>query len=112
MRMDFTYPQGTDYTLNVTVKDSAGVTTDLTGYTVRGQARPSYDGSLSFQFVCTLLSQITNTGQFAAAIPKTAITSVLSDQQSLVYDIEIESSSGTVTRVLEGVITVTPEVTR
>ena len=29
-----------------------------------------------------------------------------------VYDLEIESSAGNVTRILEGQVTVTPEVTR
>ena len=42
----------------------------------------------------------------------TATQTTAIEEAIYVYDLEIESSAGSVTRILEGQVTVTPEVTR
>lgn len=110
---NFDYPQGTDYTITVTYNDVNGVPVDLTGYTAAGQAREAYDSlSPEFTFTCTILNQITNTGQLTVVIPNNAITTVLSNKLNLVYDVELTNLALKKTRILQGKITVLPEVTR
>lgn len=113
MTFNFTYPQGTDYPLTITVNDELGVPVDLTGYTLAGQAREKYDSvSAYFSFTLALKDQILYPGQFTATIPDNAVSDILSEKKKVVYDIEITSIGGDRRRILEGVITITPEVTR
>ena len=112
MAFNFTYPQGTDYILTVSATDEGGVALDLTGYTFKGQFRKSYEGKLEFSFTFEQLDQITYPGKFKAKIADNAITTILSEPIEMVYDIEIKSPAGLVTRILEGRCTITPEVTR
>lgn len=112
MAFNFTYPQGTDYVLSITVNDENNDPLDLTGYTFRGHLRRTYSGTLEFDFTMESLDQAIYPGQFKAKIANTDFTTIIDAPLKLVYDIEIVSSGGLVTRVLEGVCTVTPEATR
>jgi hypothetical protein len=113
MSYDFTYPQGTDHVITVTLNGSNSLPIDLTGYTAVGQARQEYNSvSPTFSFVISILNQIDNPGQFTIKINNNAITTILSKSLNLVYDVEIVDSSLNRTRILEGRILVTPEVTR
>lgn len=98
--------QGTTFSFSFTLSNADGTDKDLTSYAVSAQIRKSYYTNTKVDFT-------------TETIPlEGEITLRLTDSQTselkagrYVYDVEIESSSETL-RVLEGIITVTPEVTR
>lgn len=101
--------QGASFSNTVQIKDADGDGFDLTGYTVRGQIRRNYNsGSAAATFVTDLFDA--ENGYFEFSLTPLQTTGLKAG--CYVYDIEIESGSGTVDRVLEGQATVTPEVTR
>jgi hypothetical protein len=105
--------QGATFTLSLVWRDSEGDAVDLTGYSARMQVRPSVT---SEDVLLTLDSDgngITlggNTG--AVAVLATAAQTELIAAKRGVYDLELEAADGTVTRLLQGAVTISPEVTR
>lgn len=102
--------QGATFSLSITVADANGNALNLTGYTLRSQMRRSYGATSSTSF--TVASATPATGELTISLTD-AQTSALKAGR-YVYDVEIVSPAGAgseVTRVLEGIITVTPEVT-
>lgn len=98
--------QGTTFTLSVELANDDGTPKDLTTYTVNSQLRKSY---YTNTFTAFTTSKINLTGEITISL-SAAETSALKAGR-YVYDIEIEDPSETV-RVIEGIVTVTPEVTR
>ena len=105
--------QGSTYTLALTYKDSAGVPINLTGYTAAMQLRKTVNSatatlslsSPSFGIVITGA-----TGLIDITITATQSRDLVAD--IYVYDLEITSGSGVVTRLIEGSAVVSAEVTR
>ena len=96
-----------------------GTAVNLTGYTARMMARSDYTASTATLSLTTGGSGITlggtagtiTLGQTAAQTA--SLGSALANAQTqLVYDLELVSSGTVVTRLVQGVITVYPEVTR
>lgn len=112
-RYDLEIKQGATLSLTATWKDSTGTAVNLTGYTARMQVRATYDSSSTILSL-TSGSGITLGGS-AGTIAITAsatTTAALSAPWSGVWDLELVSGGGEVTRLLEGAATVSPEVTR
>jgi hypothetical protein len=100
--------QGTTYSLTITVSDATGEAVNLTGYTLRSQLRKSYGATSYTAF--TAASASPTTGELTISLTDTQTSALKSGRY--VYDVEIVDTNNAVTRVLEGIITVTPEVTR
>jgi hypothetical protein len=101
--------QGSDFSTEVVVSDSAGNAADLTGYLVTGQLRKTYTSSTAVSFVCTITSAINGTISLALS------NSTTNDLKAgrYVYDVEIQNGAGgDISRVIEGQVTVNPGVTR
>lgn len=112
-KQNFDIPQGADFLYTITLYNDDETPINLTGYTFRGQARKAYKSSkIEFSFVFALLNQLTDTGSFTMALPDTFYPGVMESELSFVYDVEMVSSSGVITRVISGTVTVIPEVTR
>jgi len=112
-RYDLEIKQGATLSLTATWKDSTGTAVNLTGYTARLQVRATYDSSSTILSL-TSASGIT-LGGAAGTIAITAsatTTAALTAPWSGVYDLELVSGGGEVTRLLEGTATVSPEVSR
>lgn len=111
MHYDFTLYQGSDLELTVVLKDSEGVTRDLTGYSFRGEAKRSLyqeEADLVFSFESTDLAN----GQFKLRVPAYTSTSVpLRQKTKLFYDVEMYTDDK-IERILMGKIEFDPEVTR
>ncbi len=110
---NITINQGATFELTITWKDSAGTAINLTGYTARMQVRETYS-STSTIVSLTSGSGITlggAAGTIAILISATT-TAALTAPFSGVYDLELVSAGGVVTRLLQGAATVSPEVTR
>ena len=113
-RFDITINQGATFELTITWKDSAGTAINLTGYTARLNVRETYSSSTAVLTLTTENGGITlggAAGTITLAATATA-TAALTAPFSGVYDLELVSGGAVVTRLLEGVATVSPEVTR
>ena len=101
--------QGSTFSTTVYVKNDDETAFDLTAHTAAGQIRKSYSTSTKVDFTLEIADPAT-LGQINASL--TATQTATLEEGRYVYDIEVTSTSGTVTRVLEGIITVSPQVTR
>ena len=106
---DITIEQGATFTFSVTV-----TALNLTGYSARMQGRTTH-ASADKIINLTSGSGITIAPATDSVITITisaAVTAAIAAPSYGVYDLEIESVSGVVTRLLQGTYQVTPEVTR
>lgn len=100
--------QGTDFSATIDVVGGANNDVfDLTSYTAKAQMRKNYASSTAVTFVCSdnnTLGQIT--------LQLTSNTTSTIEPGRYLYDVEITSTAGEVIRVVEGIATVTPGITR
>ena len=101
--------QGADFTTTVTVNDSDGTALDLTDYTALAMIRKTYDSATATTFTSTFDSDRT-TGKITISLTDTQTTALESGRY--VYDLVITDASSTKTRVVEGIATVNPSVSR
>jgi len=101
--------QDADFTTTVTVNDSNGSALDLTNYTALGMIRKTYQSSTATTFTSSFVSPRT-TGQITISLTDTQTAALESGRY--VYDLVITDASGNKTRVVEGIVTVTPSVSR
>lgn len=99
--------QGTDYITNVTLTDDAGDAISLNGYTGAGQIRKYYTSTNAVDFDVTVGG---NTGIVTLRLTSDQTNSM--EAGRYVYDVELTDTGNTVSRVLEGIVTITPGVTR
>ncbi len=112
-RYDLEIKQGATLSLTATWKDSNGAAVNLTGYTARAQVRETYAASSAI-ISLTDTAGITlggSAGTITLTVSATA-TAALTAPWAGVWDLELVSGGGVVTRLLEGAATVTPEVSR
>lgn len=110
-KRNLTIEQGATFTENLRWKDSAKNGFDLSSYTARLQIRTDVDSAT------TILDLTSGGGEIVLGVKGTiditvssAVTTGLTPQNA-VYDLELEAL-GVVTRLTEGKVTITPEVTR
>jgi hypothetical protein len=108
---DLFLEQGTTFSTELTLTDSNGFPYDLNDFTIRGQARKSYYSS---NVVINFTSVVANANSGIVTLTANSnTTAAISATQKLVYDVIItDQTFGTVTRVLEGQIFISPSVTR
>jgi hypothetical protein len=117
---NFTIEQGATFSKVITWKDSSGAGINLTGYTITGKIkRKTSDQNALATFTATLANQGSNPGQFTLSLTATvtaslpSVTGPTAEKALLecVYDVEATTGS-TVYRLLEGIVSVSPEATR
>jgi hypothetical protein len=102
--------QGANFSSDVTVKDANGNAFDLTGYTTEAKLAKGYSSTRTRTSMTSVIA--TDAASGVVALAMTAAQTAALDAERYVYDVEItETSTGTVTRVIEGLITVRPNVT-
>ena len=100
---------GSDYSVIVTVRDSLGQPINLTDYTVKSQLRKSYKSSVFFDFDATVYDG--PTGKIRLALSNDVTDEI--EPGRWLYDVEITfGDGGPKRRVLEGIATVTPQITQ
>ena len=105
---NLTIDQGADFSATINLNNLDGTDFGLSGYTVKSQMARTY-ASTTKTSITTAINNAT-TGEIILSLTNTE-TSALSSGR-YVYDVEItQTSSGTKTRVIEGQITVYPQVT-
>mgnify|MGYP003141364233 CR=1 FL=1 len=105
---NFILEQGATFNRILTVKENNSAM-NLTNYTVASKMRSTHDsGTVVGTFTCT----ISDATAGEITMQMTNSTTAAIEEGIYVYDLEITNSAGTVTRLMEGNITVNPEVTR
>ena len=99
--------QGATFTSDVTVKDANGNAFDLTGYTARAKLAKGYQSTKTRQDITTTSASATE-GKVTLSLTADQTTAL--EDTRYVYDLEIVSGA-VVTRVIEGIISVRPQVT-
>jgi hypothetical protein len=99
---------GSDYSNIITVSSTSGQPLNLSGYSVASQMRKSYSSSTAYAFTATVYDAAN--GKVRLQLSASA-SSVIPAGRWL-YDVEITSPSGTKTRVVEGIVTITPQITQ
>lgn len=105
---NLTADQGSDFISEITVEDYNGNVSNISNYTARGQVRRTYLSSTSVDFNAT----VSNPTSGELTIELTSAQTSAMKAGRYVYDVEIVSSGGTVTRVVEGQFEIMPSVTR
>ena len=106
--------QGATFSRVFTYQNNAGDAISLTGYTPRMQVRASLEAADTiFDLTDGDGVEVTDgaNGEVTVTIPATD-TASLTPGDRLVYDLELENGSGTVIRLVQGILTVDGEVTR
>ena len=102
--------QGSDFAIDLTITEE-GVAKNLTGYSGRAQIRSTHtSSSVSASFNCSIV------GLATAGVMKLALSAATTAAMApgvYVYDLEIYTANDAVVkRLLEGTVTLSPEVTR
>lgn len=98
--------QGTTFSTRLSITDSNGQNINLTGFSAAAQMRKHYTSSNAVNFMTSL----TNTGFVTLGL--SADTTANLAPGRYVYDVELTDSQGRISRIVEGIVTVSPNVTR
>ena len=110
---DIIADQGATFLRTISLKSSKRLPVALTGYTGRMHIREIVTSNEIIEAQTTENGRITigaSSGTITLLIPPLDMEEI--DPGTYVYDVEIESPEGEVTRVVHGKFTVRPEVTR
>ena len=105
-KLNTTMDQGSDFLCSFTVSHANGSVFDLSGYTAASQMRKHADSEEAINI---------NVGLSANGMVELYLASSnteLIEQGRYYYDAEVEDSYGNRYRIVEGLITVTPNMTR
>lgn len=109
-----TIDQGANWFINFLYKDTSGNAVNLTGYTAALQIRETYAStSTLLSLTSSPAAGITITaGTGTIAVTATAAQTGAIATGVYVYDCEITDGAGVVTRIVQGEVYLSPEVTR
>jgi hypothetical protein len=108
---NFTIEQGATFNLLMTWKID-NVAVNLTGYTARLQARIDVDETETILSLTTGAGITLGGAAGTISLDQTATQTALLPKGEYVYDLELQSSGGIVTRLLQGELNISAEVTR
>lgn len=105
-RVNLIIDQGTTFSSTFELVDDFDDALIVNDFTARGQIRKHYSSNSYTNFTCTLTD-----GQLVISLD--AVQTANLTPQRYVYDVElIDTVANSVTRIVEGFVTVTPEVTK
>lgn len=107
--IDFGVDAGSTWKISMTWNNNDGTPIDLNGYIGRMYLKRDYNKPISFEITTENGRMTLGTGTIAWTVTDED-TSTLSGQY--IYDIELQSFLGEVTRLYQGSINISPEVTR
>lgn len=105
-KVNIVIDQGTTFNTTYIIHNNNDEPIDFTTYTANSQMRKSYSSSNSFVFGVSLSSN----GEVGLSMSANTTASITAGRY--VYDVEVEDASGSRSRIVEGIVTVTPQVTR
>lgn len=99
---------GSNYVNIISAVDTINQPLILTGYTVKSQIRKSPTSTTFYNFTATIYND--TLGQIKLEL--TAVQTAAIASGRWLYDVEITSPSSIKTRVIEGIVTITPQITQ
>lgn len=109
-RANLRIDRGATFSSDVTVTDTDGSAFDLTGYTAQAKMAKGYDAVNTRVTLTTEIANDATTGVITLSLTADQ-TKDLDAPARYVYDVEItKTSDSTITRVIEGIITINPDV--
>jgi len=105
-KANLTIDQGSDYTTTITLTDGAGTPINISTYTGNGQIRKYYTSTTAVDFDITTADN----GNITLSLDSNTTNNMIAGRY--VYDVELTDISGNISRVLEGIVTIKPGVTR
>jgi hypothetical protein len=99
--------QGSDYLVTINVESANGAIVNLAGYTAEAQMRKHFTSSTSYTFQTSI-----NAALGTITLSMSSNTTNTIPPSRYIYDCEVTSNTGIKTRLLEGIVTITPQVTR
>jgi hypothetical protein len=105
-KVNIVVDQGTTFNTSFTFTDESDTPIDFTSYTAASQMRKSYSSSTSHAFTVGL----TSTGVITLGMSANTTTQITAGRY--LYDLEVTDANGVRSRLVEGIVTVTPEITR
>ena len=106
---DLYVDQGTDYCTTMDLANDDGTPINVTGYTFSGQIRKSY---YSTNPAANLAIVVLDSANGNVSITMTSAVTANITPGRYVYDIKMTDTSNVTIRIMEGIITVTPQVSR
>ena len=105
---NITIDQGTTFSLTINLTNDDNSAKNLANYTIASQMRKSYEATTKTDFTT---AKVDATGEVTISLTAAETTAVKAGR--FVYDVEITGTDPVETlRVLEGLVTVTPQVTK
>ena len=99
--------QGSDFSTEITLQNDDYTAMNLTGYNVYSQFRKSYNSNTGYSFTCAVVDELA--GKISLSL--NGIDSSNIPAGRYLYDVEISSSLSKI-RVVEGIVTINPEITK
>jgi len=106
-KVNLVVDQGATFETTINLTDDSGDLVDLTGYSGAGQIRKHYTSSNATNITVTLGGA---NGTVTLGLSANSTANLVAGRY--VYDVEVTDPSSTVSRIFEGIVTVTPQVTR
>jgi len=111
IQVNFNVDQGSTFYAVATIQNEDGSLFDLTGFTPYSQMRKSYYTKTAFEVLVSVENDDPASGNLRLTIPATVSNSMRAGRY--VYDVEVHKDSDeSVKRVMQGIITVSPQVTK
>jgi hypothetical protein len=104
-RLNLMVDQGSDFRTTILLEDANGPI-NLTTYQARAEFRQHFSSVRSYPIDV----QLANNGIVTLLLPASRTTNIRYGRY--VYDVELTSNTGVVSRISEGILTLNPEVTR
>lgn len=98
--------QGATFNTSYTFVNDIDEPIDFTYYTANSQMRKSYTSSKSYAFDVSLNSN----GMIILSMSSNTTNSIVAGRY--LYDLEVQDLNGVRSRLVEGIVTVTPQITR
>lgn len=99
--------QGTDYEVTINLKDAYSSPINLNDYVGFAQMRKYYTSSTKYDFNVNVFA---NTGEVTLTMSANTTANIAAGRY--VYDCILTSNTNVVSRIVEGIVTVNPRVTR
>ena len=106
--VELTLEQGANFSVSMDLKDAAGSILNLSGYTVAAQMRKSYYSNTSTEFSIS----VTDAGAGQITMTMSSANTANVTPGRYVYDVLLTSGAGVKSRIIEGIVTTLPSVTR
>lgn len=99
--------QGSTFSTSINLTDTDGQALSLESYTGAAQMRKHYTSSNSVSFAVGIEA---NTGVVSLSLTANQTANIVAGRY--LYDVELTDGSNNVSRIIEGIVTVTPNITR